>query len=346
MKLTRRGQLVLVATVAAIASGALFGARGLNAIAAPGVVALVAAAVQVRRYDPPTLEREVVPKAQRGDSIAVRLHLESTTPFSARVHDTVADRVEPTGATREVTLDETTIRYRLDLTSRGEHVIGPAEVVARDVLGLVSTTYRYPDRDTILVRPMVRLLSGPARDDFILLYGAAGEERGQFDHLRLYERGDPLRDIHWKSSAKQGETTFVVKEFTADEGTRTVEIAAEGSGDQGDPMADATASIAVDLLAAGVRVGLTTPSGRVDPDSGPDQRERILDHLAVADTGRLPDHSRREANIVVSAEGGEPRIDMDGRSCRFADLAGERLADSPPRSAARAEISPPEVPAS
>ncbi|WP_380675384.1 hypothetical protein [Salinigranum sp. GCM10025319] len=54
MRLTRRGWVVVVVGVSGTAMAALFGARALNAVVFPCVVALVAALVQVRRIDPPT----------------------------------------------------------------------------------------------------------------------------------------------------------------------------------------------------------------------------------------------------------------------------------------------------
>lgn len=343
MKLTRRGGVLLAAVMFAVVSGAFFGARGLNAIAAPGVVVLLAGVVQVWRYERPTIERELPDNGERGDHIPVRLQLTTATPFSASIRDIVGEGLSAVGADRQLSIDDTTLQYELRLESRGERRIGPLIIEATDILGLVSTTFRYEARDMILVRPRVRLLAGPARDDLVHLFGAAGDDRGQFDRLREYEPGDPLRDIHWKTSAKQAAADFVVKEFTADEGTETVEVVAEATAGEGDPMADATASIIVDLLGSSVNIGLTTPSGRIDSGSGPEQRERILDHLARADAGRVDPSVRMAAGIVVRADGGEPRIEMEGRRCTFADLAGERLAESPPRSAGEVAIGPVEA---
>ncbi|MFC7027241.1 hypothetical protein ACFQH8_06465 [Halomicroarcula sp. GCM10025710] len=58
MRPTRRGVGVLVVALAAVAMGARYGQAGLNAVAGPLLVALLAAAVQVRLAGTPTVERD------------------------------------------------------------------------------------------------------------------------------------------------------------------------------------------------------------------------------------------------------------------------------------------------
>ena len=58
---TRRGYAVVAVVVGGVAAGAVFGARALDAVVLPGVVALVAAVVQVRRGSAPTGGRTLSP---------------------------------------------------------------------------------------------------------------------------------------------------------------------------------------------------------------------------------------------------------------------------------------------
>lgn len=320
MRLTRRGQAMVLVITAAIAMAAAFGARGLNAVAAPGVVALVAAGVQVWRLDAPSFEREVPTHGARGTSVPIRLHFEVDRPFSARLHDLVDEGLDASGNDRTLALTSGTIEYDVTLVDRGERTIGPTYIEARDVLGLVRKTIRYPGRDEILVRPRVHPLGGPRRADLIRLYGGHSDDRQEFDHLRQYERGDPLRDIHWKSSAKQPDDQLIVKEFAAEEGTRSVEIAAGAAPGQADAMADAAASIAVDLLETGVAVGLSTPSGHLEPDVGLDHRNRLLDHLAVARSGSPK--GTGETDVRIRSAGGDVRIELSDGGFSFSELAG------------------------
>lgn len=319
--------VVVLLILSSILLGAGFGARGLNAIAAPALVALIAAVVQVKRFDRPRVDREHPPRAHRGETFTVRLHFSTATPFSARVHDTVDEHLVASGNDQETTVRDRTIRYEVEARTRGEHGFGPITITARDVLGLVTDTYRYETTDTVLVRPNVHLLAGPRREDLVWLYGGRGDERGEFDQLRYYERGDPVRDIHWKSSAKQPDEDLVVLEFTAEEGSNAVQLAAAARPGHGDEMADAAASIAVYLLNIGVRVGVVTPEGRIDPGEGNSQRERVLDHLARASTGDISDRDRRLSQVVVWASPDGVSISLEGREVPFVDLAGRTLKD-------------------
>lgn len=328
MRLTRRGLVVVLLIVTSILLGAWFGARGLNAIAAPAAVALIAAVVQVKRFDRPTVEREVPGRVQRGEMVLVRLHCSTSTPFSAKLTDVVDPGLVVSGNERETTIADGTFRYEVHAEERGEFGIGPVTIRGRDVLGLVTEVYRYPIRSELLVRPRVHLLAGPRRDDLVWLYGGRGDERGQFDQLRHYERGDPVRDIHWKSSAKQPGEDLVVREFTADEGTNVVQIAAIATAGCGDEMAEATASIASYLLRTGVRVGLVTPDGRVDAGEDAMHLAQILDHLAIASTGHVSEQDRRNSQVIIRATPDGVAVDLEGREVQFVDLAGRAIDTS------------------
>ena len=326
MRLTRRGWFVLAIVVVAIVSGAVFGPRGLNAVAAPGVVAVVAGAIQARRFQRPDLDRVLDSTGTRGDVVPVRLRLSTPTPFHAVVEDAVGDGLVAEGARRRTTVADGVVEYDLELVERGRRRVGPLTVEAFDVLGLVSTTFVYSSSETILVRPRVRRLRGARRSDLAWLYGGRGDDRDEFDQLREYERGDPVRDIHWKSSAKRWDEGLVVKQFVADERTETVEVAAAADADGLEAMAEAAASIVVHLLDAGVRVGVTTVAGRVPPADGPDQRAAVLDHLALVDAGRPPETAAREADVLVDARGERVVVDLGRITCGFDELAGPAAA--------------------
>lgn len=322
MRLTRRGWFVAALVAGAIVSGALFGPRGLNAIAAPGVVALAAAFVRVARIDRPAFDRELPSRGQRGETVPVTLELAADTPFSAHVRDDVGEGLAATGNERDVAVADTELTYDLHLEARGERSVGPATVEARDVLGLIAKEFEFTTRHELLVRPRVYALAGPRRADLVTLYGGSSDDRQEFDHLRLYRRGDPVRDIHWKSSAKQPTDDLVVKTFAADESTRAVELAGEAAAGHDDAMASALASIAVDLLDEGIRVGITTPGGRLEPRGGADQRGRVLDHLARVGAGRLPEPDAERAEVRVESTADGTRVYLDDRPIPFADLAG------------------------
>lgn len=320
MKLTRRGRgIAAILTVAAIAA-ALHGPRGLDAVIVPGLVAFGAAVVQIRQVTFPEVERRLPERGHRGETVTVRLDVDTERPVSGTFHDQVGEGLEGTGNDREVTLTGDGVEYELVLATRGEGAVGPLSIEVTDVLGLVSKRRRNHDRDGILVRPRVLPLSVRPRETYAD-EGDMGPERGAFEYLREYEPGDPLRDIHWKSSAKTTEG-FLVTEFASDdEGDEAVTVGVGASTDDLDPTADAAASLVVFLLDAGLDVGLRTASKTMEPGSGVEHRERILDHLARDRniTGHITDRFRAEADLVVRGtdggvvlETGQRTVDLDG----------------------------------
>lgn len=320
MRPTRRGWVLVGVIVFAFATATAFGPRGLNAVVAPGVVALAAAAWQVRGFEPPALTREHQERGERGGTVRVRLNFETDTPRSARVVERVGDGLVADGADRELSLGNTTVAYDLDLAERGEWTIGPTTVEVRDVLGLVSATTRYPATGRVIVHPRVHLLSAPKREALAQLHGGIGDDRQAVDGIRFYRRGDPLRDVHWKSSAKRPDDELIVKKFATEERSRSVHIVAQAAEGAADAMAEAAASVAAALLESGVGVDLSTPSGRVDSDD-PEGLRAILDHLARAGDGWVTTRVREDADVVVVATGRGVRVTIDGRSHDFTDLA-------------------------
>lgn len=333
MKLTRRGYGVIAVVVAAVISAGLFGARGLNAIAAPGVVALAYAAVQVWRFDPPSVERQLPRRGEQGATVDVELEFDVDRPYSARLVDAVDDGVEAAGNERAVTVGGRPVRYELFLRRRGDRTVGPATVRARDVLGLVSRTFVARGTASIRVRPPVYPLSGPRADDLVWTFGG-GEDRQKFDFLRHYRRGDPLRDIHWPSSAKVPNRDFVVKEFSTEEGLASALVAGESTGGHDDAMAAAVASLADHLLAAGLEVGLVLTDATLKPRAGAEHRDQLLDTLALTRGGPVRERDRQRADIVVRADDGGTSVELGDGEARFSEVAGRPLglpADEPGR---------------
>jgi uncharacterized protein (DUF58 family) len=135
-------------------------------------------------------------------------------------------------------------------------------------------------------------------------------ERQEFDRLREYEPGDPLKNVHWKSSAKRDD--LLVMEFAAAEQQETIDIAAEATKGHADEMAAAATTLALHALEAGLTVGLTVPDGTIRPGEGDEHRKALLRLLARTGAGHLPAETRTGADIVVT-------VDSVGRTVRLAD---------------------------
>lgn len=350
MKLTLRGRVLVAIIIVVTLSGFAYGARGLNAVAVPGIVVLGFSAFQIYDLTRPKIDRDFLERAQRGETIRVRILLESASSLPAHVHEGVGPGLAAEGNEWHITLDREELEYDLLLRRRGTRSVGPLTIDVRDIFGLVSRTYQYRSGDSffgsrssrrhirrsLLVRPRIYPLAGPAQAAILGLYGSIGDARDEFDYLRSYRRGDPLKDIHWKSSAKYPDEDFVVKEFTADQDTDTVVIAAESAKSTVDTMADATASITAGLLRTEVDFVLYTPVRQIDAEED-DAYDQIMDHLAEMKSGSFDEGVRQEADLVIRGDGQTVWVTLGGRRYEFRDLIGGTEVPLPPSSPSESE---------
>ncbi|MFB6243697.1 MAG: DUF58 domain-containing protein [Halobaculum sp.] len=331
MRLTRRGKTVVAVCVFAVLSGLVYGPRSLNAVVVPGVVALVAAYVQVSRTREPETVRET-PRDDhvgRGGEVALSFVDERSAgpadepldrPFVGRVTETVPDGVSATDTTAETVVGSEPIRYELTYEARGEHSLGPATVAARDVLGLLEREFSCVGTDTVLAYPRLHAIAPWARRDLRALHETGvHEERSEFDRLREYTDGDSLRDVHWKTTAKRDE--LVVKEFAAEAETEAVTVAAGAAVGGEDGMAEATASITAALIDDGVPVEVTLPDGTVTAGPERGSRLRLLERLALVGAGRV---RTEDADITVYGEPQETTVSLGGTDTTFDSLTADR----------------------
>jgi uncharacterized protein (DUF58 family) len=306
---TRRGLALLAVAVGGVAMSVTFGARSLDALVLPALVALVAAGVQLYLLDPPRAERTPPPPSDPGSTGTVGLSFRTDTPVTAVVRDHVPPGVDA-DAEATVLVGGDPFEYAVTYRERGEHALGPATVSARDVFGLARRTFVTEGRDAVLVYPRVFYPSTAVSER---LRGLAapdeGAERGAFDHLREYARGDSLRDVHWKSSAKRED--LVVQEFADDGDRRTVTMAAGAAPGRADAMAEAAATVGYALLDEGVAVSLTTPAGQRFLTPG--DTDRLLAHLARVDDGDIG----VEADVTVRADADAVLVRVDGTARPF-----------------------------
>ncbi|WP_277554862.1 DUF58 domain-containing protein [Halobaculum limi] len=336
MRLTRRGKAVVGVVVVAMLSGIAYGPRSLNAAVVPALVALTAAYLQLRWADPPVARREVPPDDHVGRTYTTRLLFGDRDgprpdpdegmerPFRGRVREQVEDGVTADRLVFETVVGAAPIEYDLTYEARGRHRLGPAEVTARDVLGLAETDLSTSETAEVLVYPEVHAIAGWARRDLRSLHETGiHEERREFDRLREYAPGDSLRDVHWKSTAKRDD--LIVKEFSAEAQTEAVSIAAGAAAAPGaaDGMAETTASLALALVEDGVPVDVRLPDGTlaVGPERG--SQVRMLERLAVIGPGRV---ASDDADITVYGEADGVAVTVGEREMRFEEFRDDRPA--------------------
>ena len=181
-----------------------------------------------------------------------------------------------------------------------------------DPLGLFASRRPLPDRELALVFPRYTSLSGrrPPREVEAALAAPRAGSGNEIFGVREYRRGDPLRRIHWRTSARRGE--LVVREFEPP-GQRTLTVvldAAPPIREAADQAARLAASEAYDCLREGGRATLWAPG--LEPSSPQDSRSlwALLEWLA-----RYPELPADESvpppagEAVAVTSGAEPAVD-------------------------------------
>ncbi|MEV7174224.1 DUF58 domain-containing protein [Streptomyces sp. NPDC090085] len=183
----------------------------------------------------------------------------------------VLDRVEP-GGRREVS-------YRVRSDLRGRYPLGPLQLRLTDPFGLVELTRSFSSYDTLTVVPRTEPLP-PVR--------LTGESNGYGDGSRRslalagdddviprgYRRGDDLRRVHWRSTARYGEL-MVRREEQPQRSRATVlldtrRLAFDGAGPDSafEWAVSAAASSLVHVLEQGFSARLLTDAGTSVPGDG------------------------------------------------------------------------------
>jgi uncharacterized protein (DUF58 family) len=114
------------------------------------------------------------------------------------------------------------LRYysaRTVLTRRGAYLLGPTRLTSGDPFGIFTIQKKITARDTLVILPMTFPIPTfpPPRG---LLPGGKVIRQRTFDvtphaaEVREYIPGDPMKRIHWPSTAHRGQ--FMVKEFEQD----------------------------------------------------------------------------------------------------------------------------------
>lgn len=345
--LTSRGRAVLGVAALAVLLALWFGARSLNAVVVPAVVALAAGYVQISTTPDVVVERTPPADAHVGESRTAELQLarrdgaEIARPFPGDVTERLAAGLTPiptddggtvreradggSELTFETAVGGGSLSYDVRYESRGRHELGPATVTATDAFGLFAREIDLQGTESTLVYPRIRRLGRVGRRSLGRLeeFGRS-DQRGEFAELREYVPGDPLRDIDWKATAKRDR--LVVTEFAAETEAETVAVAAGANADGADAMAEATASVVASLVASGVPVDLSLPHGdlRVGPEYGGERA--MLRTLATVAAGPVPD---AEADVVIKGRAADASVDVRGSTHQFSEMVDGDPASAP-----------------
>ena len=315
MRLTRRGWGTLAVVALAYTAAYLSGARALNAVVAPALAALAAGVFLVYRADEPTVTYGSLRSGSPDQTRTLRVDIDGggLVTLAQPLPDGVA----------APTLDATvtpphSFERSLRFVQRGIYRLDAPIVRQRDPLGLVGRRVDVAAALDFVVYPPVCDIDAGYLSQLFADEPAA--ERQEFDRLREYVPGDPLKNVHWKSSAKYDD--FLVMEFAPAKRTETVHVAADATAGNDDAMATAVATLALGALDAGFGVELTLPDERVASGRGKAHRETLLCALAGTGAGTVPDGVHEDADVSVHADHEGTRVRDGDRTVRFDDLLG------------------------
>ena len=319
MRLTRRGWVVVGLVVAAIGMAFLFGPRSLNAVAAPLLAALGLGAYQVSRAGAPEVSIAAVPPGHPGERRTLAIEIEGSGV--AGVDYDLPEGLGGGRLSRTVSMPAT-VETRIELSARGIYDFEDLTVSQRDALGLLETARDPAPQGRVLVYPTLYPLRGDRRLER-LFADVSPPERQEFERLREYVPGDPLRHVHWKSSAKGD--GYLVMEFAPTRRNETVSIVADGPREGVDEMAAAAASIVVAAVAAGLGIEVTVPSGHLPEGQGDTHRRNAMRLLAATGPGSVPSGDHEDADVSIRTDAEGTTIRLGRREVAFRDLvAGKR----------------------
>jgi uncharacterized protein (DUF58 family) len=283
--LTTRGRSFLAAAAAAALSAMVLGERDLLRVAVLlAALPLLAAAYVGRSRYKLACTRSLDPaRTPVGSSARVILRLQnmSRLPTGTLL---LEDRLPyALGSRPRVVLERlgahqaSSVAYTVRTEVRGRYPVGPLVVQLTDPFGLCELSRSFPTVDRLIVIPQVVPLpvvrlggeyagTGDSRARSVAVHGEDDAA------TREYRRGDDLRRVHWRSTARTGELMVRREEQPWDSratvvlDTRVDAHRGEGPTASFEWAVSAAASIAMHLRRAGYKVRLVTGSG-VDVDA-------------------------------------------------------------------------------
>jgi uncharacterized protein (DUF58 family) len=212
------GRSVVVITLLAWAVHRWLGWLEFGVVAAVGACLLAAALILVLLPQPAHGRLRVEPnRVTAGEPAAAEVSVRAR--WVPLVSPTV--RLEVAGETRSIRLPlvppggERAETIEVPPLPRGVHLVGPMIHVRTDPLGLLRRRPRWAGVEELLVRPRLTVLR--ALDPGLIsdLDGVPSDHPAAsdlaFHALREYVRGDDLRHVHWRSSAKAA--TLLVRQY-------------------------------------------------------------------------------------------------------------------------------------
>ena len=186
------------------------------ALLAVGVLAALDLVLLFRTPAGVRARRDTPERLSNGDPNPLRLYLENSYPFAARlaVLDELPVQFQARDAAHRLMLPsgaQKTLEYVVRPTRRGEYVFGALNVYAASPLGLAERRFRFDEGRMVPVYPsflQMRRYELLAASDRLEEAGVKKQRRlghtMEFDHIRAYVAGDDRRTVNWKATARRG----------------------------------------------------------------------------------------------------------------------------------------------
>jgi uncharacterized protein (DUF58 family) len=269
--LTHQGVFGVIAGIAALVIGRIFGVLELFVIGAAFLLAALFAVLFVRfRRPQASATRWIHPSVLvAGDTGQVDINVRHdgrvrSTPFelSESVHQPGrGDHVALLTVAPLAPRARAGARYQLPTATRGVITVGPLLAITSDPLGMARHTRPIAGVDEVIVAPRSYLLDMPQLGQGALGRHLLNQARrlgpGDFHSLREYVDGDEPRSISWKASARSEE--LIVKEYTVEGLRRCTVILDAGEASYEDRAGfERAVTIAASVVNSADRAGLNT----------------------------------------------------------------------------------------
>jgi uncharacterized protein (DUF58 family) len=289
--ITRQGWTAIVAAAACFIIGRVFGLIELYVVGCGVIIAVLVSVISVQRRLPVLDVRRIVSPSMVAVGEPARVDIQvanigrQASPYLQLWEPVGPNGGAPMQLARLSPGQAASAAYRVPTTRRGLVHIGPLRALRRDVLGLSQRTTSLAGTEEVLVVPhRVGLpfasVGSSGRLGQHLRMKSWGQTGSEFHSLREYVRGDDIRRINWKASARA--TSLIVRE-TSLEGIRRCTVVLDTTETEYTPASFeqavvAAASITGSASHAGVNTRFT--SGVVDL-RGPDVASSTLRWLAT-----------------------------------------------------------------
>jgi uncharacterized protein (DUF58 family) len=286
-------------------------------------IALLAAAdaLAVSRLATPDCQRDVVGSLALGvwSGVRLRLHNPGRRPIALEVFDRFPPEVAASGMPGRARIEAhgwVEMRYEIRPLERGELCFAAGQARVESPLGLWRRTIVLGERQCIKVYPNFAAVANYAllaTDNHLSMLGIRLRQRRgegmEFNQLREFREGDPLRQVDWKATSRLGK--LISREYQDERDQQIVFLvdcgrrmhAKDGELSHFDHALNAVLLLSYVALRQGDAVGLMGFGGDsryLPPRKGAHQINQVLESVYDMQAGtNSPDYAAAAAKLLT-----------------------------------------------